>query len=220
VKAKMVILVVSAIGAAGLFAAGCGSSSSGASSQTETGATSTTETGATSTEAPATQEAAGVPSEELSAATGDIPDSQNFLLFNDPQAGYSIRYPEGWARKGAAGDVTFQEKANVIHITVGKGPMPSEATAVAGVAKLHQADSTVKAQAPEKITLGGQPAVKITYSRQSGADPVTGKRLPLIVDRYELGHKGKVAILDLGTPVGVDNVDAYRLISESFKWHG
>jgi hypothetical protein len=25
-------------------------------------------------------------------------------------------------------------------------------------------------------------------------------------------------VLDLGCPVGVDNVDAYRLISESFRW--
>ena len=49
-------------------------------------------------------------------------------------------------------------------------------------------------------------------------DPVTGKRLKLIIDRYEYGNKGKVAVLDLATPEGVDNVDAYRMISESFEW--
>ena len=31
-------------------------------------------------------------------------------------------------------------------------------------------------------------------------------------------HAGKVAVLDLATPKGVDNVDAYRMISESFAW--
>jgi len=25
-------------------------------------------------------------------------------------------------------------------------------------------------------------------------------------------------VLDLGTPQGVDNVDAYRMMSESFRW--
>jgi hypothetical protein len=84
--------------------------------------------------------------------------------------------------------VTFQEKANVIHVAVHKG-------------------------APH-----GKPGVKVTSSRLSGPDPVTGKRLRLVVDRYEYGHGGKVAVLDLTTPVGVDNVDAYRLISESLQW--
>ena len=52
----------------------------------------------------------------------------------------------------------------------------------------------------------------------SAPDPVTGKRLKIVVDRYEYAHGGKVAVLELATPDGVDNVDAYRMISESFKW--
>jgi hypothetical protein len=47
---------------------------------------------------------------------------------------------------------------------------------------------------------------------------VTGRRVKLVVDRYELGRAGRVAIVDLGTPVGVDNVDAYRMMIESFRW--
>ena len=47
---------------------------------------------------------------------------------------------------------------------------------------------------------------------------MTGKRLTITVDRYVYYANGKVATLDLATPVGVDNVDAYRMISESFKW--
>jgi hypothetical protein len=40
----------------------------------------------------------------------------------------------------------------------------------------------------------------------------------LIVDRYAFAGGGHVAVVDLGTPVGVDNVDAYRKMIESFKW--
>jgi hypothetical protein len=60
--------------------------------------------------------------------------------------------------------------------------------------------------------------VKTTYSRFSAPDPVTGKRLRIVIDRYEFAHGGKVAVVDLATPVGVDNVDAYRMISQSFQW--
>jgi hypothetical protein len=183
VKAKATIFLVGALAAVGLFAAGCGGGGSSASS---VGGASTPRE-SQSTEG---QEASGgaAPSEAQAAATGDIPDNQVFLLFHDPKAGYSIRYPEGWARTGSGSDVTFQEKANLVHITVHKG-------------------------APR-----GKPGTKTTYSRMSAPDPVTGKRLRLLTDRYEYGNQGKVAVLDLATPVGVDNVDAYRMISQSFEW--
>jgi hypothetical protein len=183
VKAKMISLM-SALVVAGLLVAGCGSSGSSTGSSGEVTSAPSTSTAAESQ--PTGGEAA--PSEAQAAATGDIPDNQVFLLFHDPQAGYSIRYPEGWARKGSANDVSFQEKANLVHVTVHKG------------------------------AASGKPGVKTTLSRRSAPDPVTGKRLPLTIDRYEFPHGGKVAVLELVTPVGVDNVDAYRTISESFKW--
>ena len=129
-------------------------------------------------------------SEAASAAAGDIPDNQVFLTYKNQSAGYSITYPEGWTRKGSGSDVTFSDKDNSIHITVKPGPKPP----VVG------------------------PASKKTTTQQGPPDPVTGKRLTLSVDRYVYYKNGQVATLDLASPVGVDNVDAYRLISESFKW--
>ena len=210
-KARM-IFVVSALAAVALLATGCGSSSSGA---TETSAPATAQSSPAESPAASTE---AVPSEAQSAATGDIPDNQVFLLFRDTGAGYSVRYPEGWARKGSGKDVTFQEKANVIHIAVAKGPAPTEATAVAAIEQMRKGDPTVHSTPPEKLTINGAPVVKVTYTRLSAPDPVTGKQLQLTIDRYLYGKGGKVAVIDLGTPVGVDNVDAYRMISESFQW--
>ncbi|MFI5244929.1 MAG: hypothetical protein ACHQQR_06850 [Gemmatimonadales bacterium] len=68
------------------------------------------------------------------------------------------------------------------------------------------------------MTIGGAPSYKVVYTTESAASPVTGKRVTLTVDRYYLARAGKVAIVDLGSPVGVDNVDAYRLIIQSFRW--
>jgi hypothetical protein len=212
VKARMIV-GLSALAALVLLVAGCGGGNSGA---TEQGTSESTPSSAES--AAAGTEAEAAPSEAQSAATGDIPDNQTFLVFKDPTSGYSVRYPEGWARKGSGSDVTFEEKANVVHIAVAKGPAPSRASTLAGIKQMHKSDPTVHSSSPEQLTINGAPVVKVTYTRLSAPDPVTGKRLQLTVDRYLYGKGGKVATVDLGTPVGVDNVDAYRMISESFKW--
>ena len=68
------------------------------------------------------------------------------------------------------------------------------------------------------MTVSGAPAVKVTYTTISAPNPVTGKTTILMVDRYYMAHNGRLAVIDMGTPQGVDNVDAYRLMSESFAW--
>lgn len=40
---------------------------------------------------------------------GDIPDDQAFVTFKSP-LGFSIRVPEGWARRDLAGGVTYSDK--------------------------------------------------------------------------------------------------------------
>ena len=52
-------------------------------------------------------------------------------------------------------------------------------------------------------------SVHVVYTTQGKPNPVTGKRAVLNVDRYYLAHGGGRVIVDLGTPQGVDNVDAY-----------
>ncbi len=158
------------------------------------------------------------PSEAQSAATGDIPDNQAFLTFVNKQAGYSISYPEGWARRGSTNDIIFQNRANVIHVVTAEGSPPTLASAAGALAVLRRVDPTVSASAPRPARSNGEAVLRLTYTRLSTADPVTGKRLPVTVDRYEYARGGKVAIVDLATAKGVDNVDAYRMISRSFRW--
>lgn len=157
-------------------------------------------------------------SEAQSAATGDIPDNQVFLTFHDKPAGYSISYPEGWSQKGSGADVTFSDKDNTIHVTVASGPAPTVASAKGDLAKLKRSDPSVSFGPPQQVTIKGAPVIKTTYTTLSPPDPVTGKRLTLTVDRYQYAHNGKRATVDLGTVKGVDNVDAYRMISQGFKW--
>jgi len=156
--------------------------------------------------------------EAQATATGDIPDNQVFLTYRNPSGGYSIVYPEGWAKKGSGDRTTFQDKNNVIYIAVSRGSRPTVASVEAGIAKLKASTPSVKVASAQTMTIGGQSVVKVTYSSESQPNPVTGKRVRLIVDRYAYYKGGRLALVDLGTAAGVDNVDAYRMISRSFKW--
>jgi hypothetical protein len=182
------------------LASGCGGSSSKSSSN------------------PSSSSPAALAADAKSAATGDIPDNQNFLVYRDKGVGFSIKYPEGWAQKKNRTGISFQDKNNLVRVAIRKGSPPTAASVTADLNKLKASSPTLKAQTPKPLNLKAGPAIKVTYTTTSAPNPVTGKRVVLMVDRYELAKKGRVAVIDLGTPTGVDNVDAYRLMSESFTW--
>ena len=203
----------------GLAAAGCGS---GRSVGTTSGSPATQQTAASSSASSSrggsSAGAVALSAEAQSAATGDIPDNQVFLTFTNQAGGYSISFPEGWVRTGAPSDVTFSDKNNIVHVAIGKGSAPTTSTVQSELKALEQTNPTLKFTAPRAIRLKSGSAVRARYTTESAPNPVTGKRVVLIVDRYELTHAGKRATVDLGTPNGVDNVDAYRMMINSFRW--
>ena len=187
------VRVVSSVVLVAALVAGCGGSMHGST---------TTPAPPAATVAPP-QKTTASPSplvpEAQSAATGDIPDNQVFLTFRNGAAGYSMKYPEGWAQQGSDGRVTFRDKNNIVRVVVSRGAKPS-------------------VRGAQRVVISGAPALKAVYRTRSALNAVTGKRVTLVVDRYYLWRNGRRAVVDLGTPVGVDNVDAYRLMIESFRW--
>jgi hypothetical protein len=200
----------------GAAAGGCGSSSKPPAAA-PTGP-------ATRGSSPATTTAAGAAASALTAeaqtkAAGDIPDNQVFLGFRNAAAGYSIQYPEGWLQHGRGQSVSFQDKNNRIRIVASAGPAFTAAFIRADLAALKSANASFQATAPSSLELPAGPAFKVSYSTESAPDPVTNKRVTLQVDRYYVSMGGKRAIVDLGAATGVDNVDAYKMIIRSLRWH-
>jgi hypothetical protein len=187
--------------------AGCGGSN-----KTTAPPTTTAPTGKTTTAATAAPSPGALQAEANATAAGDIPDNQVFLLFANPAAGYSMKYPEGWAQQGTGSHVTFRDKNNIVRTVVGTGARPTAAAVRADLGNAHMTAP------PQLITVSSRPALKVTYTTESAPNAVTGKRVKLMTDRYYLWQGGRRAVIDLGTPVGVDNVDAYRLMVESFRW--
>jgi hypothetical protein len=129
-----------------------------------------------------------------------------------------MRYPEGWTQSGSGPNVTFHDKNNVVHVVISRGSAPTVASVTAQLKALKRISPTLTFKTPKTFPLGSTTAIRTVYTTESAPDPVTNRRVKLIVDRYEFVSRGRVATVDLGTPVGVDNVDAYRRMITSFRW--
>ena len=150
----------------------------------------------------------------VAPAGGDIPDNQVYLTYTG--SAFTIKYPEGWVQAARGDGVTFQDKDNRIAVTVSQGPAPSSSSVSGNIRAINGATITTAARG---ITLPSGPAIAATYQVDGQADAVTGKKPRLTVDRYELsGSGGRRAVIELANRVGADNLDAYRLIVESFRW--
>jgi hypothetical protein len=203
----------------GLLAAGAvGCGSSATTSSSPTAAQQAPSATATSSSTSSGAGAGALSADATSAATGDIPDNQIFLTYRNSGAGYSISYPEGWARNGKNDAVSFIDKNNIVRIVTSRLGAPTPGSLTAELTRLKQSNPTLAFGSPTQVQVKAGPAIKVTYTTRSAPNPVTGKSVLLIVDRYELSHGAKRVTVDLGTAKGVDNIDAYRRIINSLSW--
>jgi len=131
-----------------------------------------------------------------------------------------LKVPEGWSRKTGPASSTFTSNLN--SITVAWKPMAAAATVSSArastVPALQASGLAFRLQAVRAVSLAGGRAVEVTYQVNSPPNPVTGRQYRLVIERFELYHSGRGAVLSLSSAVGSDNVDPWRIVSESFRW--
>jgi hypothetical protein len=130
---------------------------------------------------------------------GDIPDNQVYVRYHPARAHFSVKVPEGWGRSQTSGNVTFTDKLNSVRMSErpasGKPPgMP--------------------------IKRAGQTAYRTKSLAKAPPSAVTGKATTDAVERYVYDHAGHRLVLTLSGPKGADNVDPWRIISDSVRWSG
>lgn len=202
---RTLVLSLAALALTGGAVAGCGNSSS-SSSAPGTGST---------TSSSSTKPAPAEPN-----PAGDIPDNQAFVAYQPAGGGFTVKVPEGWARTTTGNAVTFTDKLNRIEIAsvnAQAAPTPQSVTSkVVPVLKQQ-----VPAYSMGKVTAvsrqAGQ-AVLLTYQGDSAPDAVTGKVVHDAFERYSFHHNGRTVDLTLSGPVGADNVDPWRIVSDSLRW--
>jgi len=152
-------------------------------------------------------------------AAGDIPDTQVFVTYISP-LGFSLRVPEGWARTERRDGASFSDKYNAVNIAIASAASAPTPTSAVGheAADLVKAGRAVRIEAIRKVMLRSGSALLIVYTSNSEPNPVTNKPLRLDSNRYLIYRGGKLATLDLSAPLGADNADQWKLMSDSFQW--
>jgi hypothetical protein len=69
-----------------------------------------------------------------------------------------------------------------------------------------------------QVQLPGGQAVLVEYTSNSDPNAVTGKQVRLENNAYLYFKGGKLATLTLWAPLGADNVDQWKRMSDSFRW--
>ena len=150
---------------------------------------------------------------------GDIPDTAVYL--DRVVAGTTVHFvvPEGWAQ--ASQGATFTDKYNSISVRVIPMPTPPTLVSVRRDEVPHLASSQSKfalIRIVETQRASGR-VILITYLIDSAPDPVTGKVVRDAVQQFDFWHAGREAILTLTGPQSADNVDPWKRVSDSLRWH-
>ncbi|MEU1692036.1 hypothetical protein [Streptomyces hirsutus] len=154
---------------------------------------------------------------------GDIPDNQAYVTYRPAGGGFTgftVKVPEGWARTVQKDTTVFTDKLNTVRITTATA---SAAPTVGSVTNtvVPQLRSQVPKFASPKVSEVNRHAgrvVLLTYQADSAKDPVTGKVVRDAFERYAYYRSGHEVDVTLSGPVRADNVDPWRIISNSFAW--
>ena len=171
-----------------------------------------------STDALAVPDESQAPDTGGSTAAGDVPDNAVFLTYQQASLGFSIQYVEGWQVTTQPDGVAIHDKDSSETVTV--AALPSDVAAYISSTDLPalQSQAGYKLVKQDSVKVGSSNYHHVVYHILSPADPVTGKQVPSTVDRYYVPGTSQLAVVSLSTPDGVDNVDAFRQMIESFRW--
>lgn len=151
---------------------------------------------------------------------GDIPDNQVFVPYDWPAGGFSLTVPEGWSRTETGGGTVFTDKLNTVRIETRSMPQAPTVDS-ANADELPAVASAAMNFSPGEITAISRtagPVVLMTYTADSPPDEVTGRVISDAFERYEFWQAGVEVVVTLSGPDGADNVDPWRIITDSFQW--
>lgn len=210
------IVALAVVGA--LAVAGCGTTKHSATAPTTTAPLGSTSATSTPT-ARGTSPAGVAPAPVESNPPGDIPDTVAFVRFRSAAGHYSFTHPEGWAEVAHGASAGFTDKLNgITAVPLAVSAVPTTASARrTDVPALRRRQPAFELRSVQIVKLPAGPGVLIVYRRNSAPDPVTGRVYRDEVARYEVGRAGRFIALELYGPVGSDNVDPWRTVSQSLR---
>jgi hypothetical protein len=151
---------------------------------------------------------------------GDIPDNQAFVSFSPPAGGFTVKVPEGWARSTTGAATSFTDKLNRIQVqaTTTATPLTAQTIDSQLVPKLRQQVPRFAMGKVSEVARAAGRAILVTYQGDSSQDPVTGKVIRDAFELYLFHQGGRELALTLSGPTNADNVDPWKIVSDSVRW--
>ena len=174
---------------------------------------------ASSSSVPPPAGATSSPQREANPA-GDIPDNQAFVPYMPTAGTFTLTVPEGWARTDIAAGVLFTDKYNSIRVqtrTAASAPTTASVR-VSEVPVLSGSAVNFQLGAITTVSRKAGTAVLLTYRADTAPNAVTGKVTTAAFERYLFFKAGTEVLITVGAPVGGDNVDPWRTVTDSFSW--
>ncbi len=150
--------------------------------------------------------------------SGDVPDNAVFLTYRGGTPPFSVQYVEGWQVTSQPDGVVIRDKDSSETVSVAAAPADLATWIASTDLPALQAQAGFKLDTQDRVKVGGSSYDHLVYHLPAPPDPVTGKQVPSTVDRYYVPGPAGLAVVSLSTPDGVDNVDAFRQMIESFRW--
>jgi hypothetical protein len=151
---------------------------------------------------------------------GDIPDTQAYVVYRPASGSFEVKVPEGWSQSTSGLITEFTDKLNIVSIKSvidAVEPTVEQAKSI-DAQELASIEPAFKLVETKQVTLPGGKVIIIKYQKDSTPNEITGKTYRIDVSLYEFYRNGLQVNLTLASPVGADNVDPWKIISESFKW--
>ena len=150
---------------------------------------------------------------------GDIPDTQAYVPYQPSSGRYTLTVPEAWARTDTTNGALFVDKFNSARIeSIAPADEPTVASVTTHDVPLLVRDGAVLHGKVANVLRKAGPAVRVAYTQNGQPDAVTGKTVPLSVERYEFWRGGTLVTITLSGAKGADNVDPWRTVTNSFAW--
>jgi hypothetical protein len=150
---------------------------------------------------------------------GDIPDTQVYVQYTPVAGGYSIKVPEGWAQSASGASSLFTDQFNSIRVDrAGAATAPTTRAVRATDAPRLRREGARNIGRATTVRRKAGSAIRVRYIVTSAPNPTTGKSTPLEVERYQFWKNGTLITITLSGPRGADNVDPWRIITNSFAW--
>jgi hypothetical protein len=151
---------------------------------------------------------------------GDIPDNQAFIPYTPASGTYTVTVPEGWSQSSTGEATTFTDKLNAAKFEeMSSATAPTIQSAKSAVVPQLEMDHPGFALTDvAAVTRAGGSGVLLRYEQDAAVNDVTESVGKEAVEEYLFWKAGTLVTITLTSPVGADNVDPWRQITDSFSW--